>query len=381
MTTCNPGDFGYVDSIQPIHDDHSDHDQQSNKKRNKVRYQGREWKKREGGELCLSFPKKNQKACKKESIFLYADKLYLDEVRGRFKGLATLEEQVAAICFLEAEAVYDGYLQKQMEQAVLRDQIGGFVFTRGEYKREQYLIEHLQKLAKTKLLIGNDFFHGLSFYFEGDLPLELLQEGMNERRYADLGKAVVAQNRRVGVDFQFDSPFTTKKPRIKTSEKHLQAFRHGIRDAKGIVGKMRRKSPSYSAALRKMASLCLNISLEASDVFKNLSVGEFSPDLKDKKVKSNTQIKKIENLLIAELVDHRSLEFYDITNLSGNKENKKRVLLEAFSNQFDVLLLPEETPSETIKLIVELIEEKSILYEQLEKRVMRVLLMKILLSH
>ena len=168
------------------------------------------------------------------SMGVYADRASLAQAQLLFDSLTTLEEKVAQLCFYETKAFYDAKLQHDAELLIQAWQIGGILFTGGEYKRQAYLIEQFQTLAKTPLLIGNDFLHGLSFYYE-DHHLPTFEGGISEKRFSDLGKAIMVLGRRINIHFQIDRE--SKVHHIPMTELHIKAFRKGIRQAHGIVAR------------------------------------------------------------------------------------------------------------------------------------------------
>lgn len=373
MTVSRPGDCNHVDRIQPVHGDHSEDDQQNRKRKKKVVWQGRSYTEKdddlpinsatiEQSSKNRAHPEKLDKP--KESPALYTDKMILEQARSRLLQFTTLEEKVASLCIMEVEATYDPLLQEELELAVQRDQIGGILFSKGEFKRQAYLIEHLQNLAMTPLLFGNDFFHGLSFYFEGNVPFDTLQNKMDEKRFADLGKAVVAQNRRLGVHFQFDRPLYSHGLNIMISEENIQAFRKGIRDAKGIVGKEKKQNskPSYSQSSKKTASFTPPAFIKG-----NLDPFNFE----------TTLAPLLNEQVISETVGLRNLEFLDLTKIQANR-NIDEFLIEAFSHSFDAILLSQGIP-ETIAHICRLVRSGQIQEEEIDKKALRILLVKMLL--
>ncbi len=365
MSIYRPGDFNHIDRVQSISGDHSEDDEQNKKKRKKVVYQGRSYEEKEDDlpKNSSSFelnskPLPESKARKlKDNSPLYADKLILEQARMRLAKFTTLEEKIASFCFLVAEATYDPILQSELESSIQIEQIGGILFKKGDFKRQSYLIDHLQNLAKTPLLFGNAFLHGLSFYFEGNLPLDTLQNKVDEKRFADLGKAVVAQNRRLGVHFQFDRPLNSKGTTITILEENIQAFRKGIRDAKGIVGKERteHRKPPYSQSSKKIASFTPPAFL------KNPLEPAFTSLLNDQ--------------AISETVGMRNLEFIDLT---FEMHFQDEGILAAFMHHFDAILLANNI-SQTIAAICRLVRSGQIQEEEINKRALRILLVKMLL--
>lgn len=221
-----------INRIQPIDPDRQEEDL---KKKKRVLYQGRAWGETEE-ELPVqpSIPQKPQNPEKAHPgpVGVYVDRAILAHAEGLFLDLTTLQEKVAQLCFLANDAIYDMELQKEVELLIQTWQIGGVLFHKGEYRRQAYLTERYQELSKTPLLFANDFAHGLSFYLQGD-PLP--SGPISQQHYSDLGKAVMAQNRRLGVHVQFDRERGVINDPM--TEVQAKAFRQGVRSAHGIVGK------------------------------------------------------------------------------------------------------------------------------------------------
>jgi hypothetical protein len=215
-------------------------------------------------------------------------------------------------------------------------QIGGVLFRKGEYKRQAYLIERYQEVSKTALLIGNDFLHGLSFYLQGD---QLPAVELPEQRFSDLGKAVMVQNRRLGVHVQFDQERSCDK--LPMTQRQAQAFRRGVREALGIVAKER-------AGLKENK-------LEKS----HSSKGAF-PFLESSDVQ------------VQETIGFKTLTIFDATQAKGALDKS---LHTAFENHYDVFLVRENL-SEAIRALCKLVRSGKISEEELDRRIMKVLIIK-----
>lgn len=226
-------------NIDPIY--RAIYKEQEEKKRDKkekkqVNYQGRRWTEVDDPELSLdeklAQSDTKEKPDKKKSKVLYIEADLLNEAK-KLLAEFTLEEKIAQLCFYKTEAAYDLIKQKELEAQLLKWQLGGILFLRGSYKRQADLIAHYQTFLKIPLLIGNDFLHGLSFYFDEDIskmPLTL-------QHVCDLGKAVMGQNRSLGVHFLFDRENVDIFPHIPLSEEQKHSFRKGIRLANGVVAR------------------------------------------------------------------------------------------------------------------------------------------------
>jgi len=329
----------HINRIQPIDGDRPD-DQPDERKRRRVLYQGRAWAEAEEElpvqptQPTLSTPIRGKP---RTSAGVYADRVLLERASALLRQMTTLEEKVAQLCFYETDAVYDAALQHEVELMIQTWQIGGVLFKKGDYKRQAYLIECYQEVSKTALLIANDFLHGLSFYLQGD---QLPEEELPEQRFSDLGKAVMVQNRRLGVHVQFDQERTHTK--LPMSMKQSQGFRRGIREAQGIVAK--EKTEAKESKLARSHS----------------SKGGFP-------------ILEHSELQVQETIGFKTLTFFDASKARGSLEEE---LHTAFDDHYDVFLLKGNI-SEAIRSLCKLVRTGKIREEELDRRIMKVLIIKL----
>lgn len=337
--------FPPVNRIQPIDKDPAD-DQQDGGQKRKALYKGRSWEERdEDLPVQPSIPAEPppEKTRRPASSGVYANRVLLERARAAFCHLTTLEEKVAQLCFLETEAFYDTPLQHDVELLIQAWQLGGILFKKGDYKRQGYLIEHYQNVSKTRLLIANDFLHGLSFYLQGD---SLSFETLSEQRCSDLGKAVMVQNRRLGVHVQLDRERSGQKSSM--SEKQAKSFRKGIRDAQGIVGKEKGVEPAdfYSHT--------------AKSAMPFLSLAESPSHLPELQMQST--------------ISFKALTYFDSAAQSLTEE----LLLTAYKNHYDFFLFSGKSIPEAIRMFCKLIRAGKIREEELDRSVMRILVIKAL---
>lgn len=324
--------------LAPVDKDKSD-DQQDNSKKKRVLYQGRAWKESEEDLPVQPSAQQTPPSNNKRSLpSAFVDRKYQDHAQNLLKGLTTIEEKVAQLFFLETEAIYDADLQRNVELLIQAWQIGGILFRKGEYKRQAYLIETYQQLTKTKLLIANDFMHGLSFYLQGNA---FSREEISERKISDLGKAVMVQNRRLGVHIQFDQE--RGKDETPMEEPQVKAFRNGVRQALGVVGKDR---------IEKLAG-----SVEGSK--------SPLPFVKMKEDFSNSAN-------IQETIGYKTVLFFDGTKIKDSLEEE---LLQAFKNQYDVFLFGKNLP-EAMLVLCRLVRTGRITEEELDRRITKLLIIK-----
>lgn len=337
----------FVQRIHPIDGDRSE-DKEGRKQR-RVLYQGRAW-----GETEEELPvQPNQSAFTVQArpkllpkTGVYADRVLLERATHLLEQMTTLEEKVAQLCFYETEAIYDAVLQHEVELIIQMWQIGGILFTKGDYKRQAYLIERYQEVSKIALLMANDFLHGFSFYLQGDV---LPEKSLPEQRFADLGKAVMVQNRRLGVHVQFDQERSDHQ--LPLSSKQVRGFRRGIREAHGIVGKEK------CEATKPLPS-SIQCSVPAPSPAQSNLGGNFSilaPEFQ-----------------VQETIGFKTLSFFDATKLEGSMTE---ALYGAFSEHYEIFLFRGKI-AEGIKLLCKLVRSGRISEEELDRRIMKVLIIK-----
>ncbi|MCH9610855.1 MAG: hypothetical protein S4CHLAM81_13640 [Chlamydiales bacterium] len=312
--------------IQPV-DDHPDDQESDSQRRRQTRHRGRLWNQKKKGDVEPTFP---EKPAVKEGHGIFNGSGKVEEAKRLFANLLTLEEKVAQLCFYQTEAVYDTSIQQHVELLIQAWQIGGLLFTKGQYRRQGYLIERYQELSKTALLIGNDFLHGLSFYFEGEKMPDLNQPGL-EKRFSDLGKAVMGLNRRLSVHFQFDQQ---RSHEAGTTKEQIGAFRKGVRQALGIVA---RHAPPKKRAPSRTLESSISVSLDGAQ----------------------------------EHIGLKSLNFLDLTEERIYEEK----LVKAFKESYDVLLFGSNI-QDAIRMICRVVKSGRISESEIDRRVMKLLILK-----
>lgn len=323
MSVNRPGEYRPFQAhrLEPV--DRENNDEKNDERKKKVSYQGRSWQ--EEDEDLPIVP--NYPPPKPTGRSVYADQSLLERAEAILKCFVTLEEKVAQMCFIATEAFYDRDHQNYMEQLIQKFQIGGILFTKGEFRRQSYLVERYQELSKLPLLMGNSFLHGLSFYFQDTIAVDKLAS-MDERKSSDLGKAVVFQNKKLGCQFQFEC----NKGEI--GERQGRSFRNGIREAQGIVAR--------SNMTRKIKNV------EPSDPSKK---SFFSSD--------NVQ----------EAFGLRTINFLCVNSLEK--------LHEAFQNPYDAFLFNENI-EKAIELIANSVRDGLVKEVDLDKMVLKCLVLKML---
>jgi hypothetical protein len=342
-------DYHPSDSIRidPLERKHNEEDDAGEKRKKKVAYKGRSWAE---GEEDLPVQPQGQlalEAGEKKGMGVYADQAQLEKAEKLLARFPTLEEKVGQLCFLQTEACYDLEVQQEVEKLIQVWRLGGLLFVRGEFRRQSYLIERYQEVSSVPLMIGNDFLHGLSFYFQGEIPMASIEK-MDERRSSDLGKAVVFQNRRLGVHFQFDRELKqeNEKGTVILNDAQARSFRNGIREAHGIVGKekVRNNKVSHSAKMNQAAPFLTTL------------VGAEH---------------------VQEAFGLRTINFLDLTG-PGQDDLLEQKIEEALQNPFEAILLKERS-SQVLQLFTQSVRNGKIKESDLDRKLVKVLLLKMLL--
>lgn len=317
-----------------------DEEEAQKRKKRKVAYQGRSWAeaKKELPVQPRTLPSENRN--RRE---VYANQAMLERAEKIISRMISIEEKIAQLSFFQTEASYNHEVQLEIERHIQKWSLGGLLFTKGEFRRQSYLVERYQELSATPLLIGNDFLHGLSFYFQGEIPLASL-ENMDERKSSDLGKAVVFQNRRLGVHFQFDRELKhlNDKGQILLNDAQARAFRNGIREAQGIVGKERARGQMFS---------------------------QVAPQVPFIVPQSHTD-------QIQEVYALRTINFLDLTQMGGESIEQK--ICEMHHASFDAFLLKDNV-MDVLQAISQGIKKGILKESDVDKRLLKVLILKLTL--
>lgn len=338
MSVNRPNHLDHIYRPQPIFGDKDDN--RDNQKQKKVYYQGRSWEETEE-ELPVVL-NRQPKQVKSQEAPIYADFELYKSARKRFETLTTLEEKIAQLCFYQTQAIYDQNLFQQTKDLIIRQQIGGILFTYGEYKRQTYLIENYQTIAKTPLLIGNDFHHAFSFFLN-----ESTDKEATEQRYYDLGKVIMLQNLRMGVHFQCDKNFIKAPYKNLLTENERKAFRKGIRASNGIVGKFQ------NASISQRKRLIPQFSLE-----KGTLQAQLTYSVEDE---------------IKEIIGLKTIAFFDLTDMSKTPQEDQWGKI--FFETCEFFLFSDNIDS-AIKQIHRAVIKGIIKEEEINKRVFKALLVK-----
>lgn len=324
-----------VNRVNAIGERESDDHFDEPKKRS--RYLGRAWSETEE-DLSLELPL--ERIHEERPSGLYADRHLLAQARTILERFSSLQEQLAQLCFYVVEADYDREIQQHIELQTQRAEIGGLIFTRGDFRRETYLIERCQELSKTPILMGNDFLQGLYFYFQAQCPIDVLRD-MSEAHLCDLAKAIVSQNRKLGVQLQLvRERFFVQGSECVLGPDQIRAFGRGLREAHAIVGRERQREKIGAVQIQNP-----------------------QPQF----MLSHTEP-------VQEAFSLRTLYFHDLTQMK-QEEDVEELLILAYRSSFDILLLPCNLIDLPARL-AQLVARGRISPQLVERQLLKIILLK-----
>lgn len=259
------------------------------------------------------------------------------EAKKYLLNIQTLEEKVGQLFLYEIDPQYDYDQFKLLQNMVLESKVGGILFGQGPLKRECYLIEQMQKLAPVPLLMGHTVEQGFSFLFSNtDFDLNFWKH-KDSQYFEDLGKMIMIQNRRLGINFQcIEAP----KGDHSVLEKQ-KAFSRGLKEAQGLSAMVSKTEPFSTYML----------ALEA--IFPHLEI-ETSPSI------------------YHTFLFHKNLKFFEL----DETENLNEALIKKlFLDPFDMIKL-KSNPEKMIQLICKMIREGKIDQEVIDARLQHLLIIK-----
>lgn len=332
----------YIHHAHSIYKDRHDDEEQDNSKKRKSKYLGRLWKTEEDDEIGVQPTPATSEKTRPPRETLYTSRQILEKAEKLFAQLTTLEEKIAQLVFCVTESVYDVAKQHELELLIQAWQIGGILFTKGDYKRQCYLIERYQELTKTTLLIGNDFLHGLTFYFEDKLPNVV-------DHFSDLGKTIMAQNRSAGIHFQLINLRKSQEAPFPLNDKKRLYFRSGIRAAHGISAQeaLEFNSPVNSATSTPYQFHALN----------------------------GAPVATFNERHVQELLGNKTLYFSDLSHLEES-DDLKNAILEFFKKQSDIFFFGHMQATKAIQIIYESVRSGRISEKEIDRRVKKLLVLK-----
>lgn len=364
MTIQGPQSDAYY-HIEPVDSMENNDKEKERKQKQQVNYQGHQWAEGEDDlllekQLLQKREQKEAEGTRKKKQPLFIDKILLNKAERLLDQLTTVEDKIAQLCFYKTEASYDLKIQTELSELLCQWQLGGILFLSGTYKRQAYLIEYYQTLSTIPLLIGNDFTHNLSFYFYQKKP----NNCFTIQNYRDLGKAIMGQNRSLGVHFLFDREIENSFSDLSFNEEQKVSFRKGIRAAHGVVA----RNLSPAKGVQKIH--CKQT--PAFSAFFNMSFGLISSEYQKNKPKTQ--------LFNPSLLNHPkndfSEQFIGMCTLFLQECPSQEKVIKAFKEGYEGFLI-DGNVQEVIETFVQIVKKGEISEEELDKRVLKILALKI----
>lgn len=348
MSIYGPGKFNHnIPRLNPVEEDNND-ENSGDKRQKKVLYQGRSWSEKEE-DLPVQPPvpavavKENKNMGK-----VYGDELLYERAHLLFDRLAVLEDKVAQLCVYDTAAWYDK--QEYMEDLIQKWQLGGFLFYEGSDIRQDFLIERFKKFTKIPLFLGCHFEHALLLY--GRNPKTAFPKVCNDREIIELGKSVMLDQRRHGMQFIYlpedvDFKSLTDEFSFQIPKELLTFFKKGVRMAEGMIGKergelLKKTYPLYNKKHELPSGAIIDVLTPLLD-----------------------------QTYQEEAISIRTLHFHALDDVSFSSED-----IQAFFQSHDDLLMIRNNVHEVIEKICTEVREGRIQEGDLDRKVMRILLMK-----
>lgn len=145
---------------------------------------------------------KEEKQIKKESVNTDAESHWVDSVYNSLNE----EERIGQLFMVAAYSGGENANQAKIESLVAKHQIGGIIFMQGTPEAQVRLTNKYQQMAQAPLLIGMDAEWGLGMRLTGvkNFPRQMmLGATRDEALMEEVGKAIAAQCKRVGVQVDF----------------------------------------------------------------------------------------------------------------------------------------------------------------------------------
>lgn len=299
------------------------------RQKQKREYRGRYFEQQDAEEKPrLAMPKDASTSITHDPILV--DKVLIQQAHIYLEQLVNLESKIAQLLLLETQASYHPEIMNDHGRLLRRWQMGGVLFSKGSYDREKYLIEYYQSCSKLPLLVGDELGHSLSFFFEKE-P----EQSLSLRHCRDWGKALMGQNKRLGVHFLLDREGSEING---FSQEQKSSLRSGIRESKGLIA-------------RNLVPL---EGISALQPFLN------APFFPDKGVGTNFS---------RQFIGIRTLFIAEVTEISYE------TLIKTFHQGFEAFLVKDQT-SIVMDLLIRAVTEGKISEEQIQKRVLKLLALK-----
>ncbi len=323
-----------------------------------------------------------------------------------FKTLSS-EERIAQLFMVAAYSNKDKTHVKEINKLVDEYKIGGLIFFQGGPMRQAMLANCYQSCVKVPLLMAIDAEWGLAMRLDSTtkFPRQMtLGAIQNDSLIYEMGAEIARQCKRLGMQINFapvvdinnnplnpvisNRSFGENKYNVTTK---ALMYMNGMQDnkvlanAKHFPGHGDTDSDSHKTLPTVKSSRAHLDTLELypfKELFRqglgSVMVAHLSiPALDTTPNQASTLTKKIVTGLLKDTLGFKGLVFTDALNMKGVSKFYKpgEVDLKALIAGNDVLLFPEDVPT-AIKKIKEAVDSGFISQEEIDKRCMKILLVK-----
>jgi beta-N-acetylhexosaminidase len=319
----------------------------------------------------------------------------------------TLEERAAQLLMIRVHTDKDAAYYTEIEKIVKDYNVGGLAFFKGGPERQLKLTNHLQKTAKTPMLIAMDAEWGLSMRLDSTIsfPRQMTLGAIRgERHIYEMGLLVGYQAKRMGVHINFapviDVNNNPKNPvinfrsfgecRYNVSRKGI-AYMQGMQDA-GIIA-CAKHFPGHGDT-DSDSHFTLPVIKHPFEVIDSIHLYPFRqlidngllsvmvahlniPSLDKRKNFPSTLSSRIVTNLLQEEMGFKGLVITDALDMKGVSDYTKPGELEvaALKAGNDILLLPQDVNA-AVKALAAAVQNGEITEKYLEQKVKKVLYFK-----
>jgi beta-N-acetylhexosaminidase len=343
------------------------------------------------------------KILKQDPPFYSSNTRWADSV---FKTLSP-DERIAQLFMVAAYSNKDNVHVKEVKELVNKYKIGGLIFFQGGPVRQAILANCYQSCSKVPLLISIDGEWGLAMRLDSTtkFPRQMtLGAIQNDSLIYEMGVEIARQTKRMGMQVNFapdidinNNPLNPVIGNRSFGENKKNVARKGIMYMKGMqdnhvlaCGKhfpghgdtdsdSHKTLPTIKSSRARLDTLELYPFKELiAEGLGSMMVAHLSiPALDTTPNLASTLTKSIVTGLLKDTLGFKGLIFTDALNMKGVSKFYKpgEVEVKALVAGNDVLLFPEDVPT-GIKEVKAAIERGEISQEEIDKRCMKILLVK-----
>ncbi len=343
------------------------------------------------------------KPTKQDPPFYVGDTHWADSV---FKSLSP-DERIAQLFMVAAYSNKDKAHVKEIKELVDKYKIGGLIFFQGGPVRQAVLSNCYQSCSKVPLLIAMDAEWGLAMRLDSTtkFPRQMtLGAIQNDSLIYEMGVEIARQTKRLGMQVNFapdidinNNPLNPVIGNRSFGENKMNVTRKALLYMKGMqdnhvlaCGKhfpghgdtdsdSHKTLPTIKSSRARLDTLELYPFKELiTQGLGSMMVAHLSiPALDTTPNQASTLTKSIVTGLLQDTLGFKGLIFTDALNMKGVSKFYKpgEVEVKALMAGNDVLLFPEDVPT-GIKEIKAAIERGEISQEEIDKRCMKILLVK-----